>query len=245
MLKKGFTLAEVLLTLTIIGVVAAITLPALMTNVGDSVLEAQVKKFYSVMTDGLELYKARTEQDNLIPGFNLDDELQGQIRFTDQILNASPCNSINECFADAYAKYDRTPYDTAENIIPEGEFVGRFRDGSVFSIFRLGNDTRWQVIADVNGRRGPNRVGEDMFNMYIGADGRIEINHIHPADCRDVDAQGSCIGIFVSNNFRFRNYREYVESGDDIPEGNNNGLIQFEDNVRLNPNEFIEMSFQR
>ena len=33
MKKKGFTLAEVLITLTVIGIVAAITLPSLTTNV--------------------------------------------------------------------------------------------------------------------------------------------------------------------------------------------------------------------
>ena len=33
-IKRGFTLAEVLITLAIIGVIAAVTIPSLITNVG-------------------------------------------------------------------------------------------------------------------------------------------------------------------------------------------------------------------
>lgn len=40
----GFTLAEVLITIGIIGVVSAITIPSLLTNVRNKDLQAQLKK---------------------------------------------------------------------------------------------------------------------------------------------------------------------------------------------------------
>lgn len=43
----GFTLAEVLITIGIIGVVSAITIPSLLTNVRNKDLQAQLKKTYS------------------------------------------------------------------------------------------------------------------------------------------------------------------------------------------------------
>ena len=43
--NKGFTLAEVLVTLGIIGVVAALTTPALIQNVGDAKIEFSFVKF--------------------------------------------------------------------------------------------------------------------------------------------------------------------------------------------------------
>ena len=49
-MKDGFTLAEVLVTLGIIGIVAAMTMPALMTNYRKTVTVNKVKKFYSVMS---------------------------------------------------------------------------------------------------------------------------------------------------------------------------------------------------
>lgn len=47
--KSGFTLAEVLVTLGIIGIVAAITLPQLITNYKEKQRVTQLKKAYSVL----------------------------------------------------------------------------------------------------------------------------------------------------------------------------------------------------
>ena len=44
MKKNGFTLAEVLITLAIIGVVATLTLPALMTNTAEQQAKTALKK---------------------------------------------------------------------------------------------------------------------------------------------------------------------------------------------------------
>ena len=46
-MKKGFTLAEVLITLGIIGVVAAMTLPTLMQNYQKKVAVERAKKAYA------------------------------------------------------------------------------------------------------------------------------------------------------------------------------------------------------
>ena len=53
--KIAFTLAEVLITLGIIGVVAALTLPALIDNHNKSVVEARLEKFYSSMNQAIRM----------------------------------------------------------------------------------------------------------------------------------------------------------------------------------------------
>ena len=52
-LKQAFTLAEVLITLTIIGVVAAITIPSLITSIDldKRQAEATIKKTYTTFND--------------------------------------------------------------------------------------------------------------------------------------------------------------------------------------------------
>lgn len=45
--KAAFTLAEILISLGIIGIVAALTLPAIISNYKKSVIETSVKKFYT------------------------------------------------------------------------------------------------------------------------------------------------------------------------------------------------------
>ena len=54
-MKKGFTLAEVLITLGRIGVVAAMTIPTLMTKYAKQRTETQLVKFYSMMNQTLRM----------------------------------------------------------------------------------------------------------------------------------------------------------------------------------------------
>ncbi len=53
--RAAFTLAEVLITLGIIGVVAAMTMPALIGSYRRSVTETKLQKFYSVMNQAIKL----------------------------------------------------------------------------------------------------------------------------------------------------------------------------------------------
>lgn len=65
-LKKGFTLAEVLITLGIIGVVAAMTLPSLTTKIQDRALVSQTKKTMSNIQNASLL----AQKDNGVIGDN-------------------------------------------------------------------------------------------------------------------------------------------------------------------------------
>lgn len=71
--KLAFTLAEVLITLGIIGVVAALTIPSLMTKYHRMTVETKLKKFYSTMNQAIKL----SEEDN--DGFLLSILQQSKI----------------------------------------------------------------------------------------------------------------------------------------------------------------------
>ncbi len=53
-MKKGFTLAEVLITLGVIGIVAALTMPMLIPRLEKVKTEAKLKKFYSVIAQATD-----------------------------------------------------------------------------------------------------------------------------------------------------------------------------------------------
>lgn len=53
MLKKGFTLSEVLITLGIVGIIAAMTLPALLAKHRKVVIETSLKKFYTITNQAI------------------------------------------------------------------------------------------------------------------------------------------------------------------------------------------------
>lgn len=53
--KAGFTLAEVLITLGIVGIVAAMTLPVVIKKYKRHVVEVKLEKFYSIMNQAINL----------------------------------------------------------------------------------------------------------------------------------------------------------------------------------------------
>ena len=61
--KSGFTLAEVLITLSIIGVVAVMTIPALQTHYNRQMAETRLKSFYSKMSQAHGLWLSDEHMD--------------------------------------------------------------------------------------------------------------------------------------------------------------------------------------
>lgn len=72
MKKYGFTLAEVLITLTIIGVVAMMTLPALMTNVQEQQAKTGIKKGINTLTEAAQM-------NNAVSGFDYSSLANDQV----------------------------------------------------------------------------------------------------------------------------------------------------------------------
>ena len=54
---RSFTLAEVLVTLGIISVVAALTIPSLIQNHNKRIIETRLQKFYSTINQAVLMYE--------------------------------------------------------------------------------------------------------------------------------------------------------------------------------------------
>ena len=66
-LKKAFTLAETLITLGIIGIVAAMTIPTLMTKYRMHIVETRLSRTYSIITQAIKI-----AEENYGEGFGID-----------------------------------------------------------------------------------------------------------------------------------------------------------------------------
>lgn len=79
----GFTLAEVLVTLGIIGVVAALTIPAVITNYQKQETLSRLKKAYSIVQQAIKLSEVENES-----VANWDNNLNGHAFFEKYIKKA-------------------------------------------------------------------------------------------------------------------------------------------------------------
>ena len=155
--EAAFTLAEVLITLGIIGIVAAMTLPALMANGRKQETVARLKKFNSMMLQAILL----SENDNgpyeywNKEAMATSDESEAGDGYDTEKGSEQASRFFNTYFA-PYIKYLRLEKtdkcSTGLRII--------FNDGSHAC---LKNGGCIDFIFDVNGDRKPNKNGYDIF----------------------------------------------------------------------------------
>ena len=124
MKKNGFTLAEVLITLAIIGVVATLTLPALMTNTAEQQARSAFKKGINTLTEVAQMNQA-------IAGFDYASLTEAS---TDKPETQSLYGLLANRAAVDFAKngLDRIPshQGNATGQPQTGNFSLFFRDGS-------------------------------------------------------------------------------------------------------------------
>lgn len=91
MMKKAFTMAEILLSLTIIGVVAAITLPSLTGNINERTWNTQRKALYARMAQGMPLI------DSLNTYSTAEEFVTGALSKVYKINNICDKDHIEDC----------------------------------------------------------------------------------------------------------------------------------------------------
>ena len=99
MIKKAFTLAELLITLGIIGVVAAITLPSLIVQYQDKVLATKTKRAYSLIQQAIQ--KNQSESGTVGDVTSLFDTNKSSIEVLENFGKyfnvVKICRSASEC----------------------------------------------------------------------------------------------------------------------------------------------------
>lgn len=180
MKNSAFTLAEVLITLGIIGVVAALTMPALIANYQKQATVTRLKKAYSQLAQAVKL----SENEN------------GEIEYWDLTL---PSDTFMEKYITPFLKnIGKTSGRDINTLINykylNGQTITEFSvNGTDTSVRKLADGTiifvdSWTpddgsyrtVMIDINGYRRPNMLGKDLFSFRIN-----RTNGLSPGSCVD------------------------------------------------------------
>lgn len=171
--KNAFTLAEVLVTLGIIGVVSAMTLPTLVKNHQRQVYVTQLHKVVNELSQAAELYITDRNSIGLkeTPLYNSDVGLRNFIKNYFKVVK--DCGtSTNGCFADKYKSIDGSKTVTYNTITCNIVFT--LASGA--SICADTHDDNKRIIGievDINGKQGPNIFGRDFFYLSIDNNGTV------------------------------------------------------------------------
>ncbi len=230
MIKKGFTLAEVLITLGIIGVVAALTAPALMQNVGTAKIGPTLAKVVSTIENANEQILHDEDATDLSKIAETSEEY---CELLSKYISGSSYeteNFDNSIFNPAVSLYD-------ENInyglnFPSNSRGFMFSD-NIYIIMRYGRQYFYtkkgsfkeqfaNMYVDINGpKTKPNKLGKDIFQFIIDRSGQVipvgstthawlmnndEYKYTSGRDsaCNEtyVGTGESCAGSIFENNFK-------------------------------------------
>ena len=172
--KPAFTLAEVLITIGVIGVVSALTMPTLIKHYQQHETVNRLKETYSIIYNAIRMSETQNgllETWNIPnPGWNENTYTYG-ITFFNEYLKpyikiTKECKYLsNECWADAYTLINgrgENDYFPASKNRTYGMILA---NGSVIGFYPRG--TLCEIYIDLNGKKGPNKLGKDLFDLLI------------------------------------------------------------------------------
>lgn len=186
--KMGFTLAEVLITLGIIGILAEITIPTIINNFVIQSTQVALRNFYSVFSAAysMAIQENGTPDTWGLTGTNPDDNEQVVNVMAKYLKVIKNCGRNPGCFPDVNYKYpsgapranwDATTTPHAKAQLANGNLL--LITGSNPTCSGSGGATPAlqgvcaYVFVDINGYKNPNQEGVDWFVFYMTKNGII------------------------------------------------------------------------
>ena len=168
--RLAFTLTEVLITLGIIGVVAAMTIPNLVTKIQDAQFKTAAKKAYAITG---QAFKSMQDDGKVLADYGSNPKTFKE-EFMTYFKVAEDCG-LQNCVrgvshSDIYKTLNGEKAETT--LMDEGQFTTL--DGQFFMI-QNSERFKWLLISvDVNGYKSkPNIWGRDVFTFWIDESGNL------------------------------------------------------------------------
>lgn len=162
-LESSFTLAEVLITLGIIGVVAAMTIPVLMNNIQDRQFKEAYKKAYSTASQAwLNAYTNGT----IIPCANWGDWYGGTCNADNFNAFKKEFKVSKDCASNTSECWNMSGEKSWSGVYPTTDAFA-FIDSSGIAWSKLRPDPGPEVLLDINGNNKPNKYGKDRFILEL------------------------------------------------------------------------------
>lgn len=176
-MKKGFTLSELLMALTIVGVIATLTVPVMMNNIHNKMFANQVKNMSAIIEqlaqDELIAHRTRDLSDT---DFGDPAKLLSDKHFSIS-KSCTSDESLANCWKTSATGKEKVTY---KKLNKQADSIGAgttiiLKNGVIMKYFLSSNDsdTVGMFVIDVNGNDKPNIIGRDLFAFYVTPKGHV------------------------------------------------------------------------
>lgn len=160
--KNGFTLAEVLLAIVIIGVIAVLTIPSLLKNTQEKARMALLKGTVANLSNAVQTEMTRHRATE-VPSTDIYKNPQTFLERFELAKSGTP-------FATSYRRYSDAK-ETEDVLIPdnnsEGQYSVLLKNGVGLGIVNDKENSTTSVVIDLTGSDKPNMVGADYYILKI------------------------------------------------------------------------------
>ena len=163
---RAFTLAELLIVLSIIGIVAAMTLPVLVSNINDKIFKTKVKKAYFATKAACHQMLAADDVSDVV-----DSKLFTLMKKTGANSVDRDANALNT--KNYLASYFNINTNKSGDALISGSnesgFTWTMEDQTKYTL-KLANQTSptmLLVTIDANGDKKPNTAGNDQYSFAL------------------------------------------------------------------------------
>ncbi len=217
MRKRAFTLTELLIALGIIGTIAALCIPSLMTTINNKSLAIQLQNNVAAIQQAIANQKIiKNTKDMSETAFA--NETDFYALFQSSKGETCSASSTTKCWGNSYRVIGGGA--PSYELVPEGNAI-RLKNGATIA-YKTGNDDAYgnkqlcEIFIDVNGADEPNIVGRDLFAFFISKNGTISGNRsVNPGTC---DTPSECFNALVKNNYNVPDDKHYYNT-DEHDEG--------------------------
>lgn len=201
-MKKAFTLAEVLITLGIIGVISTITIPSLLTKVRYVRDSAILKEDFSILKQMMLSANDDDAMASIVIGNNMD-EMKNWFNtyFLPYIKVAKVCYGTKGCFPNKVKNSNgsilyssgQCGAATISFVLNNGSYICMDDYGtSHYGVYFGGISIT--LLVDVNGDKEPNQLGKDIFAMVFKDNQLVPGGYDMTDEQIDKNCSESCTG---------------------------------------------------
>ncbi len=199
--KAGFTLAETLITIGIIGIVAAMTIPTLMTKLKNDRESAILKEDYSILQQMMKMANEEGAMANIVKVNNMDEMKEWfNTYFLPYIKTTSVCYDESGCWSKNVKTSAGKTYTSSKTGCGAASISFVLYNGSYvcmddYADFRFGVNTRGVtigILVDVNGDKQPNIIGEDIFALQFSENELLPGGYHMTKDAVDKNCSKKC-----------------------------------------------------
>lgn len=173
-LIKGFTLAEVLITLAIIGTIASVTLPSLQLNVQKQQVGPALAKGVNTLENAARTLLQQESARNLKQACGGDN-----VDFPTCLENKGVIRNVSG-FRKDYSQLKSNTTNKSLQCITGKDNISYCVDVNSYSVITTGGATTkryygsyYSVYVDTNGEKAPNVIGKDVFLVYVDLYGEV------------------------------------------------------------------------